>query len=483
MTSKPWGDSSSSDSSPWKKASRKHRGGSTHQRSPGRWLALQALLAYQERDLFVSQALDDLFSQRDYDSRDRRFATELANEVVRRQLTLDTILNAYAQRGRENIEEELWTVLQLGCYQLIFASNMPIHAVLNETVELCQKINKGQAKGFVNGILRAISREVTVAEVEKFSLDELSPAHLPILKRKENKLVRQRVEFSRPIFSIPQFNQTGHLSQIASLPEFLVERFTAQFDEQEQFIDTALWLTTQGVLSLRTNLLETTREQLIEVLTTAGVTVAPGQLAESILVYSSFNPANIPGFEEGWFSVQDESALSAVQLLDPQPNETILDLCAAPGGKTTHMAERMQNTGTVAACDVSELRMNRVLENIRRLKLTNINHHVIEPDGSNIPIGPYDAVLVDVPCSNTGVLGKRPEARWRLSEETYAELIPLQTRLLSDALNYAKPGGRVVYSTCSIDQSENEEVVAAVLAEHAEWTLKQEQHHLPGQPC
>jgi 16S rRNA (cytosine967-C5)-methyltransferase len=170
-------------------------------------------------------------------------------------------------------------------------------------------------------------------------------------------------------------------------------------------------------------------------------------------------------------------------LLAPQPGEQILDLCAAPGGKSAHLAELSGDKAVIIACDVSDRRLNRVRDNARRLKLQSVHTRLISRDGSDLPPGPFDAVLVDAPCTNTGVLARRPEARWRFSEQGQQELIVLQTRLLFEAIQRLRPGGRVVYSTCSIEPSENLGVVQAVMSSLPQLQLVQQSEHLPGQPA
>jgi 16S rRNA (cytosine967-C5)-methyltransferase len=236
-------------------------------------------------------------------------------------------------------------------------------------------------------------------------------------------------------------------------------------------------------MCLRVNPLRSDRESVLAELRAAGIAALPAQLPESIRLSARARAESLPGFKEGRFSVQDESAQHAAALLDPQPGESVLDLCAAPGGKTTHLAERMRNTGRITAVDVDAERMARVETAASRLGLTSIETRLAAADASDVPAGPFDRILLDVPCSNTGVLGKRPEARWRISPEGIAELTIVQRRLLVAAIARLAPTGRLVYSTCSIEPEENEDVVRAALGDHPELKLLEERRHVPGQPA
>jgi 16S rRNA (cytosine967-C5)-methyltransferase len=206
-------------------------------------------------------------------------------------------------------------------------------------------------------------------------------------------------------------------------------------------------------------------------------------LPEAVVMKESRNITELPGFSEGHFSVQDLTAMKAVDLLNPQPGETVWDLCAAPGTKSTAIAERMQNQGRVLATDIHSARLTRIEDNRRRLGLDIIAVQTISPAGEDLPSGPFDAVLVDAPCSNTGVLGKRPEARWRLKPSDIEELSGLQLRLLENACERVKPGGRVVYSTCSIEPEENQAVIKALLDRRADWELATQLTFWPGRPA
>lgn len=175
--------------------------------------------------------------------------------------------------------------------------------------------------------------------------------------------------------------------------------------------------------------------------------------------------------------------MSAARLVNPQSGESILDMCAAPGGKTTHLAELSNDEASITACDISDDRLDRILQNAERLQLKSIQTLKVSKDGSGFPDQQFDAVLVDVPCSNSGVLNRRPEARWRFDATSLAELVQIQTKLLILACERVKPGGRVIYSTCSLEPEENEGVVQSVLAAFPDFTLTQQIQHLPGQPA
>ena len=180
--------------------------------------------------------------------------------------------------------------------------------------------------------------------------------------------------------------------------------------------------------------MRTSAADVLALLTEAGCKASPGQVAGSIHLDQSVRLESLPGYAEGLWSVQDEAAMSASQLLNPQPGEHILDMCAAPGGKTTHLAELSGDQAHITACDVATGRLQRVLDNAERLQLHSIHPQLIGKDGNSLPDGPFDAILVDVPCSNTGVLNRRPEARWRCDEGSLKELVILQTATPASSL-------------------------------------------------
>lgn len=491
------------DSNPWRG---KKIPGSQRRSVPvlrgARGLALEALLTFTREETFLGKTLDQLFQSLKTPPRERRLATELASETLRRGYALDSILAHYVVRGRDSVEPDLWQLLQLGACQIICLRHIPAHAAVHETVELCEQIGKQRAKGFVNGTLRSIERELTVHEPQTLTdlvqLRDVIPHsewkanRWPLLIQRGTGYDLQTVELSRDVFDDPTdpFQVLTYISQVTSLPEWLIQRWNEQEIKEgrgpktyDQLMARGLWFTTPGRLSLRVNAQQSTAESVLQMLEEQNLSGQVGRLPESIVLQGSTAIVDLPGFKEGDFSVQDESAMSATALLDPQPGESVLDLCAAPGGKSCHIAERLNGTGRVVACDVSPERIRTIEHNVERLKLTNVEVFGLDADGKYSPTGPFDAVLVDVPCSNTGVLGKRPEARWRLTPQDFKELVPLQKQLLNRALDLVKPGGRVVYSTCSIDSEENGDVVRSVLSGRTDAELKEEHLHQPGHPA
>jgi 16S rRNA (cytosine967-C5)-methyltransferase len=277
-------------------------------------------------------------------------------------------------------------------------------------------------------------------------------------------------------------DEPGYFAAAFSFPRWLVDHWRARFsfDELQRL---GFWFNSPSALTLKVNLLRITRESFLKALAEAGVEASAGELPESVRLSGSTRIEQLPGFAQGWFAVQDEAAMHAAHLLAPGPGEAILDLCAAPGTKTTHLAELMQNRGRIVATDVSPERLARVAENCRRLGIEIVEPQIIREDSVDAPAGPFDAALVDVPCSNTGVLGKRPEARWRISPADLVELPEIQKRLLAAACERVLPGGRVAYSTCSLEPEENADVVRWLLARDDRFRLREERLHLPGAPA
>jgi 16S rRNA (cytosine967-C5)-methyltransferase len=267
------------------------------------------------------------------------------------------------------------------------------------------------------------------------------------------------------------------------LPGWLSARWQARFP-WEECLHLGFWFAGPAPLWERCNTLRTSREDLLTALHSAGIAAEPGEHFQAIRLPGHAAIRDLPGYTEGWFSVQDESAMRVASALAPAPGNRVLDLCAAPGGKTTHLAELMRNEGQILACDVDDRRLRTLGELCRRLGVTNVQPYRLHPERhEEPPAGPFDAVLVDVPCSNTGVLGRRPEARWRLKPEDFRKLVPLQTRLLLQGGERVRPGGVLVYSTCSIEPEENGQVVRAALLALPDLVLEAEAEQVPGRPA
>jgi 16S rRNA (cytosine967-C5)-methyltransferase len=457
---------------PRKRRFRRERAAS-HVKS-AREAAFAVLSEYKNGGRFVAALLQPLFESAALASSDeRRLAVELTNGVVRREATLDAILRPHIQRPRHQVEGELWTLLQLGAYQLVFLDSIPAYAAVNETVALARSLGRERWSGFLNGVLRNVERALT----DRFQ-PQPDTASVPVSEGRYRGL-------AQGVFADPSVDPINFFAEAFSFPRWLAARWHARFGFDE-LCRLGFWFDRAPVLSLRVNLLKTSREELIRLLNERGVETQPGALPEAIRLATTARVDTLPGFADGFFSVQDESAMLAVDRLSPRPGEKILDLCAAPGTKTTHLAERMQNSGAIVATDIRADRLTRVAENCARLGIS-IVQPLLVPENANSPVaslaaGPFDAVLADVPCSNTGVLGKRPEARWRITPAEIEELASRQRSLLESACRRLRSGGRLIYSTCSIEPEENDEVVRDLLQRAPAMSLVNEWREVPGQP-
>ncbi|MBI3875227.1 MAG: 16S rRNA (cytosine(967)-C(5))-methyltransferase RsmB, partial [Verrucomicrobia bacterium] len=377
---------------------------------------------------------------------DRALCQEMVYGVVRWQAALDWLI-ARRTDGREQ-KPGLQLLLRLGVYQIAWLDRIPPHAAVFETVELAKQLGFGPQAGFMNAVLRETVRDL---EPIKLQLAEL-------------KTTQPHIAWSHP--------------------EWLVQRWTSRWGA-ENTAKLLEWDNAPAAAFARVNTLRTDATKLIEKWREENVEYDFARwdwVEENFLFRLKSHPplARLESFKLGWFYVQDPSTLLAVRELAPQPGENILDVCAAPGGKTTLIAQLMNNTGRVLAEDVSPERLKLVTHNSQRLGIACIET-ALSPDSAKPLTGlrEYDRVLVDAPCSNTGVLRRRVDARWRVTLDEIARLRAAQLDLLARSALRLKPGGTLVYSTCSLEPEENSEVVKTFLASHPRFALERERELLP----
>jgi 16S rRNA (cytosine967-C5)-methyltransferase len=434
-----------------------------------RSLALQVLLDCRRHEAFVQEILDRRLGESPLPPADRRLATQLAYGVLRRRGTLHALLRPFVRRQPNRVEPWLWDALGLGAYQLALLTHIPPHAALNETVELASLYSRPGAKGFLNGVLRQLAAVVTDEHTDAPAADALPLEH------------GQYRRLARPLLPDPAAGPIDYLSAAFALPAWLAQRWHERYDVEE-CRRLGFWFAGPAPLTLRCNPLRCSRDELLRNLTEAQVAAEPGTHPQAVRLREAAPIRELPGYDAGWFCVQDESAMHVGSALAPEPGESVLDLCAAPGGKATHLAELMGDRGRVTACDADARRLETVRELARRLGLASVET-CVPSEEQPAPAGPFDKVLVDVPCSNTGVLGRRPEARWRLRPEDLGQLVVVQTRLLGLGCERVRPGGILVYSTCSIEPEENRGVVEAVLRQRPGMRLETEEDAVPGRPA
>lgn len=398
----------------------------------GRDAAFQALLAAETGSVYVDQALTRVLRRAALSARERALATELAYGVARRQGTLDWALAHFSRRAPERLDPPVRVALRLGAYQLWYLDRIPAHAAVDESVRLVRRHGPAYAAGYVNAVLRAAGRR------------GFPHAAVPPRER----------------------DLAGHLALVHAHPRWLVDRWLARLGPEET---ERLLAANNRVppLSARVNRLRAEPQAVAAALADRGVPVEPGRFVpEALRIGHGVQPAELEAFREGALTWQDESSMLAVHVLDPQPGELVVDVAAAPGGKSTHIAERMGDRGRVVACDVDRRRLAKVGEAARRLGLRCIERLAL--DGRRLPErlgGRADRVLADVPCTGLGVIARRPDLRWRKAPGDVEALARLQRELLRAAAACLRPGGVLVYSTCTTEPEENQQVVEAFLAE------------------
>ena len=379
------------------------------------------------------------------DKRERAFITRVVNGTLERMIEIDYIINLFSKVKVNKMKPLIRTVLRSSVYQMKYMDSVPDSAICNEAVKLAGKRGFVNLKGFVNGVLRNISR----------NLDKIN---YPDEKDK-----------------------VSYLSVKYSLPEWLVKQWLNVYDEETVKTIGSAFLE-EKPLTVRFNERKIKKEDLVGILKKEGVTVGEVPEIPCALYLSGYDHLSaLPSFCEGLYQVQDLSSMQVALWSGVKEGDQVLDVCAAPGGKSIHIAELLNGTGHVEARDLTEYKVDLLRDNIERSGLTNIeavcqDATVYDPDKKKSA----DIVIADLPCSGLGVLGKKPDLRYKMNEKTEADLVELQRKILSVVKDYVKPDGKLLYSTCTIHREENEGNVEWFLKEYPEFELVKDKQMIPG---
>lgn len=388
-----------------------------------RFSATKTVYAVQSGGAYSNIALAQILRQEKLSDIDRRFCTELVYGTVKVGASLDWKISKYVNRPLEKIDAKILAVLRVGMYQIFFLDRVPNSAAVNESVEIAKKFCGIGASKFVNGVLRSAVREPQKSD---FPNDE-----------------------SVENLALKSFHSVW-------LVKLFVEEFGMDTAKKICAIDNI-----EPPLCLRVNFLKSTREEILNELKKFGATaeisklVPEGIICKSHGALDSFKPLKF-----GMCQVQDESSMLAARWLNPAENDFIIDCCAAPGGKATHIAELMKNHGRIIAADIYETKLQHIKENSKRLGIKIIEPLLLDARkiGDKFP-NQADKVLIDAPCSGLGVIRRKADLRWKKSFEEISELPQLQSEILESAAKTVKKGGTLIYSTCTIIRRENEEIV------------------------
>ena len=409
-----------------------------------RELAMQVLQKVHIEGAYANVVLVETLREVQLSERDRRFLTELVYGVTKAGVSLDYMIGRYVADLRK-AQPAIRELLRLGFYQIFCMNRVPPSAACNTAVELAKKHGRRGADSFVNGVLRAALREP-------------ERAAFPVGRDARSLALR-----------------TWH-------PQWMVERWIRVYGYERTEV-LCRCNNTSAPLSMRVNTLRTNRDALMEQLAAAGAQVrASAWVPDGIVLDAHGALDELAALREGLAQVQDESSMLVAHILGAEPGMTVIDACAAPGGKTTHIAQCMENRGRILAFDIYEEKIRRIERNAKRLGISIIEAHLSDAcEIGAVYAGQADRVLVDAPCSGLGVLRRKPDARWKKSARDAKTLPSLQHAILESAAQTVKKGGVLVYSTCTMEECENAAVVNAFLEIHTDFALEETGRFLPVQ--
>ncbi|MBD1379996.1 16S rRNA (cytosine(967)-C(5))-methyltransferase RsmB [Metabacillus arenae] len=397
-----------------------------------REVAVEALLKIEKNQAFSNLLLNSLIKSNQLDAKDVPLLTELVYGTLQRKMTLDYILSKYLQKPKK-VEDWVKVLLRMSIYQMVYLDRIPDRAILFEAVEIAKRKGHRGISSFVNGILRNFQREGMP------SFDEIT-------------------------------NPVERISIESSHPKWLVEKWMKQYGEET----TAKMCQTNllpPVQTARVNKMKSNESEVIELLSHHGITAEKGDLAIDAIKSRSGNVALTDAFKQGYLTVQDESSMLVGRALGATRGDIILDACAAPGGKTTHIAELLEQSGKVYSLDLHEHKVKLIKDQAKRLELTNIEARTVDARkaSNEFQEESFDRILVDAPCSGFGVIRRKPDIKYTKNANDIKMLAKIQYDILSSVSPLLKKGGTLVYSTCTIDKEENNEVVDTFIQNHPEF--------------
>ena len=398
---------------------------------------------------------------------EKALARELALGVLRRRATLDAVLGAFLRQADRRPPGPVQEILQVALYQLLFLDRIPDFAAVNEAVAQTGRFGHNRQSKFVNGVLRGITRELGAAE------EGLPPAAdvIPTTPRGGRRI-------ARAVFPAPDRDPGGYLAAAYSLPASLAGRWVDRFGGLAGALPIAIQADARAPLLVRPNSLKGSADDVLAALRGDGAQVQRHADGRCLVLEGVPNVKQMPALQAGLIQPQDATAAAVAPACGVKGGMNVLDFCAAPGTKTTHLAELMGNQGRIVALDVSAEKLSRIDDSCRRMGISIVTTMLAE-NLAQLPEASFDVALVDAPCSNTGVLARRAEARWRCDEKTLAALAADQQILAALAGRYVRPGGRLVYSTCSIEPEECGGLARALVRKNPRLKLIRDELTLP----
>lgn len=398
-----------------------------------RQLVLEILLEVHAKDEYLNVVLKGVLDKYNYlDGKKKAFIKKLSTGVLEREIELNYIIDCFSKTKTNKMKPVIRVIMQMGVYQILYMDNVYDTVACNMAVSLAKKKGFQGLSGFVNGVLRSICRE------------------------KDN-------------IQYPSKEDTVKYASVRySMPEWLIELWISQFGKEKA--ETMLEASLQDnkvTVRVDENISDDAKNKLLTTWKNNGVSAEEHPyLSYAYALAGGYGIQNLYGYEDGLFTVQDVSSMLVAECAGIQKDNFIIDVCAAPGGKTMHAASKLQGSGVVHSCDVSDYKADKIRENIERMRIENVKVHVADATKEMSEFRETaDVVLADVPCSGLGVLGKKVDIKYRLSEEQLEEIVKLQRQIIENVCNYVKPGGTFIYSTCTVNKKENNDNVKW-MAEH-----------------